>query len=127
MNASKLSDYQLYEILQNDKLQDAIKKIANDEFNKRRLSKDQLQEIIKKHDDHFRPGNEGLAIKYKLLLIALPFFVPIHGIIAARLIPVGQKMKTKQYWFYICVGYLFWTVVVILFCRYILFRPITQG
>lgn len=124
MDASNLSDYQLYEIVQNAKLHRDIRKIANDEFDKRQISIDRLQEIINRHDKQFKPDIEDkLDIKYKLLLIAFPFFIPVHGIIATRFIPVGHKKKTKQYWFYICVGYLFWTIVVILFAKFVLFTP----
>lgn len=127
MEASKLTDYQLYEIIQNEKLHSDIRKLANDEFDKRQLSIDHLQEIIHRHDKQFRlDNNKKLDIKYKLLLIAFPFLIPVHGIIASRFIPVGHKAKTKEYWFYICIGYFFWTIVVILFAKYVLFRPITE-
>ncbi len=127
MDASKLTDYQLYEIVQNTKLHSDIRKLANDELNKRQLSIDRLQEIINRHDKQFRPdNNEKLDIKYKLLLIAIPFLIPIHGIIATRFIPVGHKTKTKEYWFYICLGYLVWTIIVILYSKYVLFRHVIK-
>lgn len=124
MDASKLTDYQLYQIVQNTKLHSDIRKLANEELRNRQLSIDRLQEIIKRDDKQFRSDKkEKLDVKYKLLLVAFPFFVPIHGIIAARFIPVGHKTKIKEYWFYIGVGYLFWTIFVILFSKYVLFIP----
>ena len=124
MDASKLTDYQLYEIIQNRKLHTDIKRIATEEFSKRQISHYQLNEIIKRHDQQFRPSNEGIALKYKLLLIAFPFMFPVHGIIVARFIRIEERRKRKEYWFYVCVGFVCWTIIAILFSRYSFFKPV---
>lgn len=123
MDCTSLSDYQLYEIIQNSKLDQRIRQTANDEFNKRKLSLEEVQKLILKHDSHFVPEKrEGLKFKYRLLLIICPFLIEIHSLIAGRMLAKGQKSKWKDYWIYICLGYLLWTVGIILFAKYYLFR-----
>ena len=50
MNTSELSDYQLYEIIQNKKLHNHVRILANKEFNKRNLSISELKEIVLKYE-----------------------------------------------------------------------------
>ena len=45
MDPSKLSDYQLYELIQNNKLDPSIRNAANREFEDRKLTIDQVREI----------------------------------------------------------------------------------
>ena len=124
MNFSKLTDYQLYEIIQNSRLDKDIRKQANDEFNDRKPSIDQIQKIVAEHDTRFRPGKEeSLLFQYKILLILFPFFIPLHSAFTAKWLAKRHKRKWKDYWFYLSLGYLIWTIVVILVGRYFLFEP----
>jgi hypothetical protein len=41
-----LTDYQLYEIIQNATLDETLRKSANDEFNKRKLTFEEIQQIV---------------------------------------------------------------------------------
>ena len=123
MDCTSLSDYQLYEIIQNGNLDQRIRQIANDEFNKRKLSLEEIQQLILKHDSQFVPEKEdGLNLKYCLLLIICPFFIEIHSLTAGRMLAKGQKSKWRDYWIYICLGFLLWTIGIILFAKYFLFR-----
>jgi hypothetical protein len=121
MNPSNLTNYQLYEIIQNSQLDKRIRDIANEEFNNRKLSIDQIQQIIARHDSLFKKTEESLSLKYKTLLVIFPFFIPIQSINAAKFLANGQKRKWKEYWFYISLGYLLWTVLIILFFRFFVF------
>jgi hypothetical protein len=124
MDCTTLSDYQLYEIIQNGNLDKAIRQVANDEFNKRKLSLDQIQGLIAKHDSQYSPDKDkGLKTSYKLLLIVCPFFIEIHSLFAGRMLAKGQKQKWKDYWMYICLGFLTWTIGIILYAKYFLFKP----
>lgn len=119
MDPTKLSNYQLYEIIQNDRIDQNIRSVANDEFNTRKLSIEEIQQLITKHDSLFVPDKgENLKPHYKLLLIVCPFFTEIHGLIAGRMLAKGQKRKWKDYWVYICLGYLLWTIAILLFAKY---------
>ena len=122
MDSSKLTNSHLYEIIQNSQLDKKIRDIANEEFNNRKLSIDQIQQIIAQHDSHFKKTEESLSLKYKAVLVLFPFFIPIQSINATKFLANGQKRKWKEYWFYISLGYLLWTVVIILFFRLFCFQ-----
>ncbi|MFT3705996.1 MAG: hypothetical protein QM802_26755 [Agriterribacter sp.] len=119
MNCTNLSDYQLYELIQNEKLDKAIRQTANEEFNRRKLSLAQLEDLIAKHDSQFVPEKEkSLKTHYKLLLIVCPFFIEIHSLFAGRMLAKGQKQKWKDYWIYICLGFSIWTIGIVLYAKY---------
>jgi hypothetical protein len=123
MDSTNLSDYQLYEIIQNMRLDQNIRQAANDEFNKRKLSIDQIQQLIAKHDSQFTSDKEeGIQTKYIILLIICPLFIEIHALIAGRMLAKGQKQKWKDYWLFICLGYLTWTIAIMILAKYYLFR-----
>ncbi|TAD84054.1 MAG: hypothetical protein EAY75_13850 [Bacteroidetes bacterium] len=124
MNTTNLSNHQLYGIIQNLKLHESIRQAANDEFNKRKLSSYEIERMIELHDSQFVAEKEdGLKLTYKLLLMACPFFIEIHSLIAGRMLEKGHKNKWKDYWLYISLGYLIWTVVIVLLAKYYLFKP----
>jgi hypothetical protein len=123
MNLSQLTNYQLFEIIQNNSLNSEIRKNANVEFDKRKISIDEINQLISRHDSLYKPDKEtGLEIKLKLLLVAFPFFIFIHNIVSALMLDKKKEYKFRQYWFYLALGYLLWTVLVILFARYYLFK-----
>ena len=120
---SKLSNYQLFEIIQNTSLNKSIRNEANTEFDKRKISIDEVSQLVSLHDSRYKPDKEtGLDLKYKLILVVFPFFIFLHNIIAAVILDKRKEYKFKQYWFYLALGYLLWTVIVILFARYFLFK-----
>jgi hypothetical protein len=124
MDISRLTNYQLFEIIQNSRLDTEIRKTANDEFNNRKLSAEEIQKIVARHDAQFQPDkDEGLKPEYKLLLILLPFVIPIQSAFAGKWLAKGQKRKWKEYWLYLSLGYLLWTIIVILIAKYFVFKP----
>lgn len=124
MELSSLTNYQLYEIIQNSGLDAEIRKAANSEFNNRKLKIEEIEEIIARHDANFQPGkDESLMLKYKLLLILLPFLIPVQSAFAGKWLAKGYKRKWKDYWVYLSLGYLFWTIIAILIAKYFLFKP----
>jgi hypothetical protein len=123
MNFSQLSNYQLFEIIQNTSLDSSIREDANTEFDGRKIPVDEINQQISKHDSLYKPDREtGLDIKYKFILVVFPFFIFLHNIIAAVILDKGKEYKFKQYWFYLALGYLLWTVIVILYAKYFLFK-----
>ncbi len=122
MSLSLLSNFQLYEIVQNEKLDKAIRKDANTEFDSRNISEEELKAIIAQHNSLFKQENQaGLHIRYKLLLIVFPFFILIHNIIASLLLDKGHKRKWKEYWQFVGIGFFIWTIVFLLYARFVLF------
>ncbi len=136
MDASKLTDYQLYEIIEHSHLDTGIRDIANDEFKVRELSIEQIKKLELYHDSKFKPlPDQPLEVKYKLLLVLLPpllilipFFIcmPVQAIIANKYLIRGQKRKWKDYWYYVSLSYLVWTIGIILFSRFFLFTSRTD-
>lgn len=125
MDCKTLSDYQLYEIIQNANLHKDIRQAANKEFVKRNLSLGQIQDLITKHDSNFLgPKDVGLKTYYKILLLICPFFVGIHSLFAGRMLAKGQKQRWKDYWLYICIGLLAWTAGIILYAKYTQSKPV---
>ena len=124
MDLSSLTNYQLYGIIQNSKLDTEIRKMANDEFNNRKLGIDEIQRIVARHDAQFEPDkDEALKLEYKLLLILFPFVIPVQSVFAGKWLAKGQKRKWKDYWFYLSLGYLFWTIIVLLIAKYSSLHP----
>jgi hypothetical protein len=124
MDTSGLSDYQLYEIIQNKKLHTHIRIVANKEFNKRNISINELREIVLKHESISKPENDKpLMWQYKLLLVICPFFTGLLAILASRFLANGEHRKWKAYWLYICLGYTVWTIVLLTLCKFVFFKP----
>jgi hypothetical protein len=118
MNLKELTDYQLYELIQNKKLDSTIAKLVNEEFKARQLSLAQIQQIITRHDAQFRPEeDESLSLSHKIFLIVFPFLTIIQAILAGKYLANNKQRKWRDFWFYICVGYLAWTVAVIITAR----------
>lgn len=123
MDFSRLSNYQLFEIIQNSSLDKSIRNEANKEFDRRKISVEEISQLISTHDSLYKPDKQaGLDLKFKIILVAFPFFIFLHNIIAALLLDKQKEYKFKQYWLYLTIGYLLWTVFVILFARYYLFK-----
>lgn len=125
-NLLNISNYQLYELLQNDKLDSSIKKAALQEFNQRDISDDEIKEIISQHDKLYKPeSEEPLSFNFKIGLILFPFFWVIHGVLASKYLSRGQNRKWKEYWLYFCLGLLLWTISIVIYAKYSLFKDIT--
>jgi len=119
MDLKRLTDYQLFEIIQNQKLDSQLRALANDEFNLGRLSNEQIAEIIRRHDSLFRPDHKDpLSIKFKLLALVVPFFWVVHVLVSSRFLAVGAKRKWNEYWLFFCIGLLIWTIIVILIGKF---------
>ncbi len=119
MNLKQLTNYQLYEIIQNQKLYKHLRSTANNEFNFRKLTREQIQEIVNQHDSLFHPGKEdSLDIKYKLLVLIIPFFWVIHLLVTSKYLARGQKRKWNEYWLFFCIGLFIWTIVIIIIGKY---------
>jgi hypothetical protein len=116
MNLTELSNYQLYSLIQNNKLDASIRELANTEFENRKLTVDQIKEIVKQHDLLFTQDNDvGLDSYNKAFLV--PAFFTIQVLIAGRYLANNERKKWKDFWFYVCLGYVLWTIAVIAFAK----------
>jgi hypothetical protein len=120
MNLDQLTNYQLYEIIQNQKLDEKIRSAANVEFNSRKLTKGEIQEIVNQHSLLFRPdSDEPLSLKYKIVALVVPFFWVIHVLMTSRYLARSQKRKWNEYWLFFCIGLFIWTIVIVIVGKYI--------
>ena len=118
MELDKISSYQLYELIKNSNLDNEIRALANLEFRSRRLSFGQMRQIIIKHDTMFPTLKDGpLDDHIKTLLLLFPFAMP-KRITGSTYLLNGQKRKYKDYWIFVCLGYLLWTIGIILYARF---------
>lgn len=134
MNAKELSNYQLYSLIQNNKLDPSIRSLANTEFEDRELTLEQIREVTNQYAILFKPGsNEGLGISTKILLLIVPGFFTIKALsagrylapvlfiilasIASRYLASNERKKRKDFWLYVSLGYLFWTIAFILYFK----------
>ena len=118
MSIDNLSNSQLYAIIQNKQIDASIRKIANEEFTSRNLTIEQIQEIVNHFDSEYKPADqEGLDLVNKIFLVAVPAFFTIQVLIAGRYLASGQKKKWKDFLFFACLGWIVWTIGVILYFR----------
>lgn len=123
MNVNQLTNFQLYEIIHNIQLDKVIRAAATSEFNLRKLSKEEIEEIIKRHDSLFQPvKDQPLDLKYKIVAFTIPFFWVIHILITSRYLARGQKRKWKEYWLFFCLGILTWSIATVVVGKYFLPR-----
>jgi hypothetical protein len=122
MNLSELSNYQLYGLIQNSKLDRSIREMAGVEFAMRKVTIEELENIISKHDTTLKSAKESLSPEFKTLLVLFPFILPFQSLIATRYLATGKKQKWKDYWLYIMMGYLLWTIIVVGLAKFVLFR-----
>ena len=116
---SNLTDYQLFELKRNESLDKAIRKAAAAELERRKLAPEQVQHLVSKYDARFPSNkNEGLPVYFKIFLIICPFFIEVYSLFAGRMLAKGQQRKWKDYLLYICIGYMFWTVCILLYANY---------
>jgi hypothetical protein len=119
MSVENLSNSQLYAIIQNEQMDASIRKIANEEFTRRNLTIEQIQEIVRHFDLQYKPARqEGLGLANKIFLVAVPAFFTIQVLVAGRYLASGQKKKWKDFWRYVCLGWLVWTIGFILYFRF---------
>lgn len=115
MDLTKLTGYQLYELIQNTKLDQEIRTAANRDLERRKLNSAQIKDIAIRHEAQFAPDkDEPLALRMRLYLLIWPFTLGRYFTGEPQYLSRGQKRKWKEYWLFMCLGYLLWTIVVIL-------------
>ena len=123
LDASKLTNYQLYALIQNLNLDETIRTVATGELDRRKLNETENADLALKHQQRFRfEKGLPLSVNMKLFLLAFPFLISIVS--PGKFLAQGQKQKWTDYWKYLAGGYLIWTIGVIAFCKFVLFRYI---
>lgn len=119
MDASGLSDYQLFELSRNPKLDPAIRELASAEMEHRKLTDEQMGLLLLKRERLFQEHVPvTLDQGQKLLLMIFPFYRRYHRFLPGqpgRYIP--QNRTCKAFWRYVCIGYVVWLVGLIVVAR----------
>lgn len=119
MNVDQLSDAQLYALFCNKDLHHDIKSAVREEIAKRDFSVEYLDRLgLEFEHKNGSSQTGGLSLYQKGLIILLPFFIVIHAILANVHISKGNMFKWKQHWRFITIGFLLWTIVIILIGRF---------
>ena len=116
MNPDKLSDFQLFLLVENDDLSPVILTAIRVEMERRGLSLGLSRDISKNKRMLEATNADSLGSLEKLLIILFPFFTFIHAIVANRHISRGNMKSWKQYWKFVKIGFLIWMVLLIVFC-----------
>ncbi len=119
MDASRLSNQQLFNLVKDERLQAAIRQCARSEFENRNLSPETKQALITEWQLRFSGAPlMPLAWKYKILLVLFPFFLVVQLLVSSRFILANEQRKFRDYWRFVSLGLLLWTVILILTMRY---------
>jgi hypothetical protein len=116
MDASQLSDSQVYALAMNKGLCFHVSKVVNTEFKKRNFDADMLYKLDLELRTKIEYSDGPLSLKTKLAVVAFPFFIIIIAFIANRHI-VKNPRKWNQYWLYTEVGHAVWFVILMLTIR----------
>ncbi|MBX9784170.1 MAG: hypothetical protein K2X48_12845 [Chitinophagaceae bacterium] len=117
MNTSLLTDSQLYALKQNKRLSKEIRLAVGEELGKRNLSEAETQNLVNGFEIRKQGSQKKLAFKWKVLLLIFPFFFVIHNIIASIILDKGEERKWKEYWLFVSLGFLLYTILIIVFAR----------
>lgn len=121
MNLNQLTNFQLYEIIQNAKLDKHLKSAAQHEYNLREVTGEEIGEIVRRHNSIYQSRHsEPLSLKYKMVALVIPFLWVVHVLITSRYPARGQRRKWNEYWLCVCFGLLLWTIAIIVIGRHIL-------
>jgi hypothetical protein len=123
LNTYSLTDFQLYELKQNNAIRFEIQEAVNLEFVKRDLSHPDLVLLKAKHEELFPKDSGSLNIKYKLLLILTPFvlvpyYLVVHCIVSSFLNPHKAATKKREYWFLVGLSHAIWTIVILAYAKF---------
>lgn len=137
MDTKRLTNRQLFELINNRSLSVDLRRAANDELSKRNLSVGELDELAFRRTTKL----ESLSLTNKLLLVLLPFLEFVHvyranlqlskqeripywvwtfftpypiDSISTRFKLKGQTKIAKQYYRYFLFGVMLYTVLIVL-------------
>jgi hypothetical protein len=144
MNTSMLTDVQLMHLYLNRRLDKAIRHAVYDELLYRNKDFEQSISYMELAMQINKKANDSLPGKYKTGLLLLPFIFPVYlavkaiircemhdwkpqlalflllpgGLVAHygvnRYLAEGRSKKWRVYWTWLCLGYLLWTLLLVI-------------
>lgn len=125
MNTEQLSNFQLLLLSKNKANNSIVRKLALAEFERRKLNEDEILSLSHKYKE-FRNAEKQMSLpKYAkiLLLVFAPLLcghvllLILQNIFNAVLLDKGYFKMEKQYWAFITLGYLLWTLLFLIFAK----------
>jgi hypothetical protein len=117
-----ISDYQLYALFHNKHIGGDLRLALSAEYRRRNFHiqyEEELRSRLKSVVQPFPP--ESLKPGVKALIILMPFWVPIHAIIANLcFLTKGNYTALNEYWRYITIGYTLWLGVILLSAHFLI-------
>jgi hypothetical protein len=131
MQPDKLSNYQLYALLQDKNVQKNIRIHLQEEFTKRNITKDELALIEMDWVSKSIPAPtiSKASLLLKIIIIFAPvllvrmapfaWVLAIQVSLATYLVLKISRLKWRYYWVLIFSGYIFWSIIVVVFAKYV--------
>jgi len=121
MNASSLSNFQVYALLKNSKLNKEIKNSVQTEFNSRNLSADEIEALKTKYDNtvlvdktsRLNPIHKTLLVVFSSLII-VQYINIVFCVLATYILGTGKIKIHEEYWLYLKTGIIIWSIILII-------------
>lgn len=110
----KITDFQIYALATNLNLDKYLKEQALKEFGKRNFSPEYARRLAIEYERVIPVMDPDFTALERTAIIAFPFIVPIHAIIANKYLAHGNIKKWKLYWRYLTIGWVIWSFIIIL-------------
>ena len=115
MAIQKLSDFQLFSLIQSRHLTPSQREAAEAEFGRRGLSEEEISAMAERYNQAFAERKEeGLGLNDKLLLILLPFSIFLKGD-TRNLPPEKLAAYRNRRQFYCIIGFSVWLILLLYF------------
>lgn len=120
MKVDQLTNLQLYSLYNNKANNSFIRTITKREFENRKINNVETNDLLSRHSSITKKENQKpLPTFCKILLLLLApifssiFLMILHNIAATVLLDKGYFKMQKQYWFFVTLSYLLWTLVLL--------------
>jgi hypothetical protein len=117
MTLDDLSDFQIYSLMMNSELDFELREKVNLELKRRNFSQDHIDQLTLEYEKIIPAKSATLGTGEKIRIIVFPFFIPIQAIFANKYLSKGDSNSWRLYWKYLIVGWLFWTLIILLAAR----------
>ncbi len=122
MDLSQHTEDELFVLRNSSYINEEIKILVDIECKRRNIKLHIRDDIYKPYDPKVDNIKEPeLELENIFLLILFPFFVFMSDRIRVKISYDGDKIKLKKYWLFISIGFLIWTVLIVLMVNYFFF------
>lgn len=121
MELKTLPDQELFDLIQDKKLNHGLLEEAEKEFLIRNFTIETVDVLGMNYEaKRIKSNNKDLSIGEKLAIIVFPFVPPLQAIFANKHLAKNNRKAWKQHWNYVAIGFIFWTITAIIYGRLLL-------